>query len=394
MTAPITADYLLCLNVPSYRDNQGRRYLDPLWHKDLLQHAGYLTNLTLAAPCRQSAPPADAIEWSPSNTVRFIDLKEARSTLHALRLLPCWTARLWQAIGAARIVHTGVAGWPLPLGWLATPIARLRRKPVVMIVESAPWRMRTGVRAALFETLARWCIRHAALVIYTHDNYRTSLPARTPQQEQVIAASWLDEGDLLTSAAAAETWRIKRTANPLRLLYAGRLHPDKGILTALEAIGRSPAAVHLDILGAGPLQPECAAAASRLSGRVTFLGTLPYGPAFFQHLRTYHALVVPSLSDEQPRVVYDAFSQALPVLASNTAGLSASIRQGETGMLAPMGDAAAWADLFQWSLEHSANLETMGLTALETARNLTHTRMHHQRAQLLRLLLAETEQKT
>ena len=30
--------YLLCTNVVSYRDAEGRRYLDPLWRKDLLAH--------------------------------------------------------------------------------------------------------------------------------------------------------------------------------------------------------------------------------------------------------------------------------------------------------------------------------------------------------------------
>ena len=41
----------------------------------------------------------------------------------------------------ADIVHTGVAGWPIPLGWVVTPIAKIQRKFYLIICESAFWRL-------------------------------------------------------------------------------------------------------------------------------------------------------------------------------------------------------------------------------------------------------------
>jgi len=93
-------------------------------------------------------------------------------------------------------------------------------------------------------------------------------------------------------------------------------------------------------------------------------------------------VIVPSLSDEQPRIVYDAFSQAVPVVASNTPGLRDCVRHGSTGRLVT-GGPADWAAEFKWCFEHSNELEEMGSRGLETARLMTHAEMHRRRWRLL-----------
>jgi hypothetical protein len=80
---------------------------------------------------------------------------------------------LWDAVGQAEIVHSGIAGWPYPLGWMANLIAKLRRKKLLIIVESARWRIvekalvtasvLKRLEASVYELLARyWCSRHTA----------------------------------------------------------------------------------------------------------------------------------------------------------------------------------------------------------------------------------------
>ncbi len=49
------------------------------------------------------------------------------------------------------------------------------------------------------------------------------------------------------------------------------------------------------------------------SVRVSLLEPVSYG-TFLNLLRGFDAILVPSLSDEQPRPIFDAFSQAVPVL--------------------------------------------------------------------------------
>jgi glycosyltransferase involved in cell wall biosynthesis len=401
---PIARRYLICLNITCYRDAHGVHYFDPLWHKDLIQHVRYLENLTLASPCLQGEPPPDAIAWAPPlPEVQFLDLPVSHNLLQAILHLPSTAVRLWTAIGRAEIVHLGVAGWPIPFAWLASPLAALRGRFSVIVVESAPWRLRPGLpvtlktrlRAKVFETLGRWCVNHSSLVIVTQEEYRKTLLTAGPGYGHVIHASWLDEESIISPAEAAESWRSKRltSSGPLKLLFAGRLKRSKGVLLLLDAmrlISREGVPVELDILGQGELDGECRQACQSLQGvtKVSMLGVAPYNSAFFQILRDHHAVVVPSLSDEQPRIVYDAFSQAVPVLASDTPGLRDCVSHGRTGKLLASGEPADWAALFKWCLVHPHELEGMGSRGLETARAMTHEEMHRRRWRLLMEMLA------
>jgi len=393
---PITRRYLLCLNIPCYRDDQGVHYFDALWHKDLIQHMRYLKDLTLASPCRRDEPPPDAIAWmAPLPPIHFLDLPASNNTLQAIVHLPSTAVRLWAAIGRAEIVHLGLTGWPIPFAWLASPFAALRSKLSVMVVESAPWRLRAGLpvtlktrlRAKVFETLGRWCLRHSSLVILTQEEYRRSL--LTAGRGHIIHASWLDEDLILSPAKARVSWRSKEltSSGTLKLLFAGRLERSKGVLLMLDAIRlavREGVPVELDILGRGELEHECRQACESLQSvaKVSMLGVAPYNSSFFEIVRRQHAVIVPSLSDEQPRIVYDAFSQAVPVVASNTPGLRDCVRHGSTGRLVT-GGPADWAAEFKWCFEHSNELEEMGSRGLETARLMTHAEMHRQRWRLL-----------
>src|SRR5439155_7047015 len=155
-------------NAGRYRDAEGRRYVDLLWRTDLLAHLRYIDRLTLAAPCKLGEIPANAVALGVDPALRrleFVDLPAPSSVFSAILPLPITVLLLSHAIGEAEVVHTGVAGWPIPLGWLASPLARLSCKPCLVVVESAPWRLiparragpRARLRALVSESLARWC---------------------------------------------------------------------------------------------------------------------------------------------------------------------------------------------------------------------------------------------
>ena len=63
--------------------------------------------------------------------------------------------------------------------------------------------------------------------------------------------------------------------------------------------------------GEGPLLEDCRAVSTMLKQSVVLnlRGLLSYGDPFFAMLREHDLMVVPLVSDEQPRVVYDCFSQ-------------------------------------------------------------------------------------
>ena len=399
---PITKRYLLVIGLECYCDEKGSRYLEALWYKDLIEHFQYLKNFTLASPCVKQKPPENAIllDNDPSfSGVQFIDLPSPNNSfVQEIMSVPTTALLLWKAIGQADIVHSTVAGWPIPLGWLVTPMVKLRKKLYVLIVESAFWRLQPGIpatiqariRAYISEVLNRWCVNEADLSLFTQEEYRKSLLTKGEERGHVINASWIDEENIITHADATEIWHKKfsPSTQELKILFAGRLTPTKGVLILLEAmklLDEENIPIKLDILGQGELFSECEKASKSLKNSVNIRmrGTVSYGRKFLQLLQEYHAVVVPSLSDEQPRIVYDAYSQAVPLLGSDTAGLRDCIQDGKTGMLTRSNDPVALADLLKWSLKNMNQLESMGMTALKIAHSLTHQKMHQKRWSLL-----------
>jgi glycosyltransferase involved in cell wall biosynthesis len=410
--SPINQRYLLVIYIDCYRDRQGRRYVDQLWYKDLLEHLKYLKQFVLVSPCRWQTPPEHAIclDNNPAFAgVEFVDLPSVNSFLQSLLTVPATMRIIWRALAKAEVVHSAIAAPYIPPAWLITPLLfwqslfRGHKPFYLIIVESAFWRIHPGlpsrvrsqVKAFFYEHLNRWCINHTNLAIFTQQDYQETLLTRHPERGHMIPASWIDADHVLPPSAAEAHWQKKLAATrTLKVLFAGRLHPVKGISTLLlsmQLLGTRGIPVHLDILGDGDLLDDCEMASSSTPApaKIRLRGTVPYGPDLFDHLRNYHVLVVPSLTDEQPRVVYDAYSQAVPVLASNTHGLQSCVQEGVTGWFVEVGDAAALADQLAWALDHLHNLKRMGMNSLTVANRMTHQEMHRQRWQILSERLAQ-----
>jgi len=94
------------------------------------------------------------------------------------------------------------------------------------------------------------------------------------------------------------------------------------------------------------------------------------------------------LSDEQPRILFDASARAVPAIASDTEGLKPYVHHDRTGWLLPSGDPEALASMIERAMENAPKLRTMGLEALSTTRGLSHTEMHRTRSQILMKHLA------
>lgn len=398
----IALPYLLIANTcPHYVTGDARRHLSALWAKDLALHLAYLPMFTVCAPTDGGDLPADAIDvadWPELAFASFIDLPEqSRSVWRTLCRLPAGLTRLWRAIRAASIVHVGVVGWPIPLGSLALLMAKLQGKFVVVIIESAPWRIPRSaksswvkrLRANFWEAANRNLVSLADLSIFTQEEYRDSLLTRRRERGHVIHASWINEADILSEESARGDWEHKLLPDePTQLLFAGRLTEEKGVRVLLDAARRlnlQGCALNIDIAGDGPLRDACAICAAELTGsvRLRLVGTTRYGPEFFAMLRGYHAVLVPSLSDEQPRIVYDAYAQAIPVFASDTPGLRSCVTAGLAGFLDPSNSSEALASRIALACANKSMLYTMGLAGLRIARSLTHRAMHTKRALIL-----------
>jgi len=128
----------------------------------------------------------------------------------------------------------------------------------------------------------------------------------------------------------------------LDVLFVGRLSPEKGIDTLLDAAGRLPLGVRLTIVGHGQLEAQVRAAAAAAPDRVEFLGPRSQ-PEVLALWRRARVAVLPSYSDPFPFTVLEALSQGTPVVGSAVSGIPEMVTDGENGFLVAPGDGRALA---------------------------------------------------
>jgi glycosyltransferase involved in cell wall biosynthesis len=128
------------------------------------------------------------------------------------------------------------------------------------------------------------------------------------------------------------------------VVFAGRLSPEKGVDVLIDAMGRLPDSMSLDLAGDGPVRAELEEQARRVApGRVRFHGRLAK-PELQQLVRSAVATVVPSRWHEnQPLAVLESFGAAVPVVSTDLGGLPELVRDGVEGHTVPHNDAAALA---------------------------------------------------
>lgn len=134
-------------------------------------------------------------------------------------------------------------------------------------------------------------------------------------------------------------------SKPPRLVYAGRLSPEKGVAVLIDALGHlandaNAPQPHLTILGDGDERAELEARATAVGcrDRVTFAGQVDR-VALSSALDVADVCVQPSLTEGFSKAWLDAMAHGLPVLTSNVGAASAVIgTRGERGWLVPPGD--------------------------------------------------------
>ena len=122
-----------------------------------------------------------------------------------------------------------------------------------------------------------------------------------------------------------------------RILFAGRIVPDKGVEWLIKALVETNPQIHLDIAGDGWSKPSMEKLASQmgLSDRITWHGWCNSEKLQSLYKQCF-AVVFPSLWPEPAGLVtLEAYSHYRPIIASAVGGIPEHVRDGETGILVP-----------------------------------------------------------
>lgn len=159
----------------------------------------------------------------------------------------------------------------------------------------------------------------------------------------VVIHNGIDEALIDKAAATAPC----RREGDMRLLYAGRLVREKGVETAIAAIGHlvrelGLTTVTLELIGSGP------------QGYLRHLQQLVDGAGLQRHVRlcaalsreellaaygNYDAFIFPSVWEEPfGLTIIEAMARGVPVIASRVGGVPEIVSDGDNGLLVGPGD--------------------------------------------------------
>jgi glycosyltransferase involved in cell wall biosynthesis len=129
--------------------------------------------------------------------------------------------------------------------------------------------------------------------------------------EQVIAPADLDR----------KLERLTDRAQPLRVVFFGRLVDFKGVDWMIDIVARARRAgarLTFDIMGNGPEQPRLEQLVREHQLEVNWVPPVPYGEGFLDVVRRYDLLLACPLAADTARTAWDAVASGLALLAFDT----------------------------------------------------------------------------
>jgi len=314
-------------------------------HTDLNLKVGVPAEGFLADTLRREGIPVErlplplAATWTPTwrSRVRHI----LRHGISSARL----THRLQQWRPDAVVSTTSV----LVVGAMATALLRV---PHIWWIHEDPWVMdyRWGIPESWVRHLVRG--KRARLVFvsrYLQEIWTTRIPgigARSAVLPQVIRVA-----DPSAHTVALEP------PDAVHLVVVGMLHPRKGQADAVRALARLQAeglAVHLWLVGDGPVRPDLEALARTMGvdSQVNVVGKVP-PEQVAAYFRSADLVLQPSHQESLGRTVLEALLLGVPVvLADLPVYRSLGLRHGTHVWKYPVGDAGALAAAVRYLVQH------------------------------------------
>ena len=281
----------------------------------------------------------------------------------AERLIARWRARPDAAPGLWFTYHLY---YKAP-DWLGPQVATALGIPYV-VAEASFAAKRAGGPWDFGHQAVKSALRRADLVIGINSADRAGvLPLLADPDRLVMLSPFLDASAYDTSSLASGTGsgRGLPSGSP-RLVTVAMMRPgDK--LASYRVLGTALAQMleldwSLEVIGDGPARDEVRAALAPLGDRVSFAGALDEA-RIAGRLAASDLFVWPAINEAFGMALLEAQASGLPVVAGASGGVGDIVADGVTGLLAPPGDANAFAAALRTLLADPARRAAMGEAA-------------------------------
>jgi len=307
-------------------------------------HTSELTRMLARRGVRQTV-----LTTRPPGAPSFEGLGSSEVRRHGLPVP--WARQGWclsaapQALRLARradLVHAHL-GEDVAVLPMALAAARAGAIPLVVTIHTSVRHtyLAVGLRGHVLKLLGTAAeaavVPHATAVIALTARLAERLTDVEPERLHVVPSGVVPAG-----CASAGDDPLPDVPHP-RVLFVGRLHRQKGVLTLIRAAAQMrTSGAQIVVVGDGPEREAAMAAARRLglAERVHFTGFRPHReiPAILGHADVF---AMPSVYEELGSVLLEAMQAGLPIVASRTGGIPEAV--GPAAELVAPGDAGALA---------------------------------------------------
>jgi len=257
--------------------------------------------------------------------------------------------------------------------FLSYAASRLRRRPFVLSEERYYFPSALGARL-LYKSYARlFCklVQTGAYAITAHSNAakRFLVAQGVPPEKVTVIPVGIDTGKFKKVDGPGLRNSFATEPGPL-LLTVARLHPNKGLEYLIRALRKARAeipGINLAIVGRGPLEKKLRdlTISLGLKEAIHFVSTgIPNEkmPAVYSASDIF---VLPSVKEPFGRVLLEAMSCELPVIAARVAGPLEIVADGQTGFLVEPRSEEELVEKITWMVQHRIHAKDMGRNGRE-----------------------------
>jgi glycosyltransferase involved in cell wall biosynthesis len=231
-----------------------------------------------------------------------------------------------------------------------------------------------------------WSLRKPDLVVTVCREFATQLVARGVRRNAIAVVPNSMPCDFVPAsravcAQAKARWNVAN--NEAVVLAIGRLSPEKGHRYLVSAVARIASAepelaFQVLIAGAGPCQDSLKKQIRGLGldHRIKIIGYCCDVKSLFMIADLF---VLPSLSEGSPNVLLESVAARVPIVASNVGGVPELVKDRESAILVPPGNAEVLATCMRELLFNRSRAEYLTRAALERARLMFTPELYDQR---------------
>jgi glycosyltransferase involved in cell wall biosynthesis len=257
--------------------------------------------------------------------------------------------------------------------------------PAAMLEKSGGW---SALKAGLVRSRLNRRVAEADATIFVGSGVEQRY-GYLARRSVLTKAVWLQDGDVANEEQVKRKFQ-QSSSEPIRIVVPTRLEAWKGVddaIQALTALGDQIPPWTLDVMGEGSQKKRLVSLARNHAQQIRFLTPVPYGSQFFEQLRSYHIVLVPTRGSEEARIVYDAAASGCVLIHSRTATLEAALRGLEPRWSFEPGNLSSLSSTIMSALAERSRWTEAGLAGIALMQGQTIDEMHRLRAEFFSSIL-------